>query len=57
MSDIELKNASNYFGFDISKRNIKQQKMLVSIYHYREGWIDEDKLEQELSKIFKPKQR
>ncbi len=57
MNKEEIKSASNYFGFDVSKRNIKQQKIFVSMYHYIEGWIDEDKLEQELSKIFKPKQR
>jgi len=57
MNKEEIKYASEHFGFDISKRSIKQQKMLVSIYYYKEGWIDEDKLEQKLSEIFKPKQR
>jgi len=53
MSKEELESASRYFGFDISKRNIRQQKILITVYHYGEGWIDEEGLERKLSDIFK----
>jgi len=49
----EIQNASNSLGQDLSVLPIRRQNMLVTIYHYNEGWIDEKTCEDRLANIFK----
>lgn len=45
--------ASKHYGIDITKRTARQQKILIAMYKYSQGWIDEDSLDSELETIFK----
>lgn len=48
----EIENASNVLGSNLMSMSKRRQNMLITIYHYNEGWINELECEKRLSKIF-----
>lgn len=52
-SPLEVHNASQALGMSFWGLSEKRKAILTTIYHYKEGWIDEDKLEEKLTKIIK----
>jgi hypothetical protein len=51
----QIVSAQSYWGMSFSNCTEKRKAILTTIYHYKEGWIDEDGLEKKLTKIIKSK--
>ena len=51
----ELISAEQGLGMSLSNCIEKRKAILITIYQFREGWIDEDKLEEKLTKIINSK--
>jgi hypothetical protein len=51
----QLVSAESYWGMSFYDCTEKRKAILTTIYHFKEGWIDEDGLEKTLTKIIKSK--
>ena len=51
----QIEAAEYYFGHNMKYYSERKRNMMVTYYHYREGWINEDTLDEILLKIYKTK--
>ena len=51
----ELNYAQKHLGISFANFSKKRKNILVTLVHYQEGWINEDKFEEKLTKIIKSK--